>query len=118
MIDIKLDAKINDETMKKVDDIIRASEGKPVVFIDIDGTIVTDAGTPNEHVLSLMKYLKDRNATIYLWSVGGTENCTRVAKKYQIEYMIKDYLPKPMISIDDMHYDDYVFLKLHPDQLG
>ena len=31
--------------------------------------------------------------------------------------MVVGYLPKPTISIDDMHYDDYVFLKIHPADL-
>ncbi len=116
-MEINLNMPINAKSLAKVDDIIRASGDHPVVYIDIDGTIVTEEGTPNEHVISLMNYLHKKNAEIYLWSVGGKQNCKTVAERYNIEHLVVAYLPKPMISIDDMQYDDYVFLKLHPADL-
>ena len=113
----KLSTPINSKVFKEVNRILAAAKEKTKVFVDIDGTIVTELGQPNQQVLSLMNYLADKNIDIYLWSAGGEENCRKVAKKYNIEKMVVGYLPKPTISIDDMHYDDYVFLKIHPADL-
>jgi len=113
----KLTPPISSKVLKDVNRIITAAKDKTKVFVDIDGTIVTEYGEPNQQVLSLMNYLAEKNIDIYLWSAGGEENCRKVAKKYNIEKMVVGYLPKPTISIDDMHYDDYVFLKIHPADL-
>jgi len=113
----KLTPPISSKVLKDVNRIITAAKDKTKVFVDIDGTIVTEYGEPNQQVLSLMNYLAEKNIDIFLWSAGGEENCRKVAKKYNIEKMVVGYLPKPTISIDDMHYDDYVFLKIHPADL-
>jgi hypothetical protein len=114
---IRFDAPIKAATLEKVRSIVAASMPNCVAYFDIDGTLVTEEGTPDEHVLALMKYLHDQQVRIFLWSAGGDGNCRRVAALYGIEAMVEAYLPKPVISVDDMRYDDYVFLKLHPDDL-
>jgi hypothetical protein len=115
---IRFDAPIKAATLQNVKSIVKASAPNCVAYFDIDGTLVTDDGDPNEHVLALMKFLHEQKVRIFLWSAGGDDNCRRVAGKYGIESMIEAYLPKPVISVDDMRYDDYVFLKLHPDDLA
>ena len=65
----------------------------------------------------MLAYLHRSGCRIYLWSAGGDDNCRSVAARCGIEHMVSAYLPNPVISVDDMHYDDYVFLKLHPSDL-
>jgi hypothetical protein len=115
---IRFDAPIKAATLQKVRAIVAASSPGCVAYFDIDGTLVTEDGHPNEHVLALMHFLHGQKVRIFLWSAGGDDNCRRVAAQYGIEAMIEAYLPKPVISVDDMRYDDYVFLKLHPDDLA
>jgi hypothetical protein len=117
MTSIRFDAPIKPDAFAKVRSIVAASGPSCVAYFDIDGTLVTEEGHPNEQVLALMKYLHEQKVRIFLWSAGGDDNCRRVAALYGIEAMIEAYLPKPVISVDDMRYDDYVFLKLHPDDL-
>ena len=81
----KLTPPISSKVLKDVNRIITAAKDKTKVFVDIDGTIVTEYGEPNQQVLSLMNYLAEKNIDIYLWSAGGEENCRKVAKKYNIE---------------------------------
>ena len=118
MTSIRFDARIDAKALERVRSIVAANEGGCAAYFDIDGTLVTDDNHPNIHVLALLKFLHDRKARIFLWSAGGDENCRRVAREYGIEWMIEAYLPKPVISVDDMRYDDYVFVKLHPGDLA
>lgn len=108
---------LNPSAMAKVSSIVEAAQGRCVAYFDIDGTLLTDDNVPNPYVLSLLKHLHDRGCPIYLWSAGGADNCRQLAARCQIEPLISAYLPKPVISVDDMSYDDYVFLKLHPGDL-
>ena len=110
-------SQIKPAAMESVRSIVAASGGKCVAYFDIDGTLVNDDNEPNQHVLSLLFYLYERKCRIFLWSAGGDDNCRKVASRYGIESMVEAYLPKPVISVDDMRYDDYVFLKLHPSDL-
>jgi len=105
------------QTMEKVDSIVNASGKYGVAYFDIDGTIRSHDRVPNVQVLALLAYLHERGIRIYLWSAGGEDNCREVAARCGIENLITGFLPKPVISVDDMHYDDYVFLKLHPADL-
>jgi hypothetical protein len=115
---ITFDARIDAATLERVRSIVAASDRGCAAYFDIDGTLVTDDNHPNVHVLALLKFLHDRKVRIFLWSAGGDENCRRVAREYGIESMIEACLPKPVISVDDMRYDDYVFVKLHPADLA
>lgn len=111
---INFDVPLSVETLERVRRVMKASKNGCVAYFDIDGTLVTDDNTPNEQVLTLLKLLHSEGARIYLWSAGGDENCRKVAARYGIEPYITACLPKPTISVDDMRFDDYVFLKLHP----
>jgi hypothetical protein len=104
-------------TMEKVDTIVKASGKYGVAYFDIDGTLLTDDHVPNVQVLALLDHLHQRGMRIFLWSAGGEGNCREAAALCGIENLISGFLPKPVISVDDMHYDDYVFLKLHPADL-
>jgi hypothetical protein len=104
-------------TMERVDAIVQASGKYGVAYFDIDGTLLTDDHAPNVKVLALLHHLHQRGLRIYLWSAGGEENCREAAAICGITDLISGYLPKPVISVDDMRYDDYVFLKLHPGDL-
>jgi predicted HAD superfamily phosphohydrolase YqeG len=118
MTAINFNAALDPVTMERVKQVVSASRGKCVAYFDIDGTLIDDDHLPNESVLSLLSYLHRSGARIYLWSAGGDEHCRDVAARYGIEAMISAYLPKPVISVDDLRYDDYVFLKLHPEDLS
>jgi predicted HAD superfamily phosphohydrolase YqeG len=117
MTAINFSSEIKPAAMESIKSIVAASGAKCVAYFDIDGTLVTDDNEPNEQVLSLLHYLHSRRCRIFLWSAGGDDNCRKVAARYGIESMVEAYLPKPVISVDDMRYDDYVFLKLHPSDL-
>lgn len=108
---------ISARTLTKVDAIVDAADKYGVAYFDIDGTILDDDAMPNAKVLALLAYLHERGVRIYLWSTGGEENCRVAAARCGIENLITAFLPKPVISVDDMRYDDYVFLKLHPADL-
>jgi phosphoserine phosphatase len=110
-------ATLSQKTMEKVVSIVKASGQRCVVYFDIDGTILTDEGHPNPRVLTLLSFLHRHGSRIYLWSAGGDDNCRTVAARCGITHLITAFLPKPVISVDDMRYDDYVFLKLHPKDL-
>ncbi|MDX2018949.1 MAG: HAD family hydrolase [Deltaproteobacteria bacterium] len=117
MTAINFNAQLDPVAMDKVKSIVQASGERCVAYFDIDGTLVNDDNEPNVHVLSLLTYLHARQCRIYLWSAGGDDNCRKVAERYGIASLVSAYLPKPVISVDDMRYDDYVFLKLHPRDL-
>jgi hypothetical protein len=117
MPDLVFDAPLSPRAMEKVVSIVRASGKRCVAYFDIDGTLLNDDGDPNVRVLTLLSYLHDQGARIYLWSAGGDDNCRTVAARCGITHLITAFLPKPVISVDDMRYDDYVFLKLHPRDL-
>ena len=112
-----LSVMLDPSAMAKVRSIVEASGGRCVAYFDIDGTLLKDDNVPNRHVLALLKRLHERGCLISLWSAGGEANCRRVAATCGIEARVSAYLPKPVISVDDMSYDDYVFLKLHPGDL-
>lgn len=108
---------LSPKAMEKVASIVKASGKRCVAYFDIDGTLLTEEGDPNPRVLTLLSYLHRHGARIYLWSAGGDDNCRVVAERCGITHLITAFLPKPVISVDDMRYDDYVFLKLHPKDL-
>jgi hypothetical protein len=108
---------ISAQTLAKVDKIVDACDRYGVAYFDVDGTILDDNAMPNAQVLALLAYLHERGVRIYLWSAGGEENCRVAATRCGIEKLVTAFLPKPVISVDDMRYDDYVFLKLHPADL-
>jgi hypothetical protein len=114
---IRFDAPLDGQAMARVRSIVAASGGSCAAYFDIDGTLVTDDNQPNLQVLALLKFLHEQGVRIFLWSAGGDENCRRVARRYGLDSMIEACLPKPVISVDDMGYDDYVFVKLHPSDL-
>jgi hypothetical protein len=117
MTNIPSSVRLPSRTMERVDTIVKASGKYGVAYFDIDGTLITDDQVPDVQVLALLAYLHERGLRIYLWSAGGEENCRQAAARCGIESLISGYLPKPVISVDDMRYDDYVFLKLHPADL-
>jgi len=110
-------ATLSPKAMEKVISLVKASGQRCVAYFDIDGTLLTDEGDPNPRVLALLTFLHGHGARIYLWSAGGELNCRTVAARCGITPLITAFLPKPVISVDDMRYDDYVFLKLHPKDL-
>ena len=117
MPDLILNSVLSPKAMEKVAAIVKASGRRCVAYFDIDGTLLTEEGDPNPRVLTLLSYLHRNGARIYLWSAGGDDNCRVVAERCGITHLITAFLPKPVISVDDMRYDDYVFLKLHPKDL-
>ena len=118
MPELVFDASIlSAKAMKKVISIVKAGGPRCVAYFDIDGTLLTDDGDPNPRVLNLLSFLHRQGIRIYLWSAGGDDNCRTVAARCGISHLITAFLPKPVISVDDMRYDDYVFLKLHPRDL-
>jgi len=90
---VRMDKSINAEKMDEVEKLIIASDDFCALYVDIDGTLITEDGEPNEYVVTLMKKLYDKGVKIFLWSVGGVENCKMAARRYDIDFMIQAYLP-------------------------
>ena len=77
---------------------------KPVVFVDVDDTLIRSIGTkriPMPRVIDRIKSLHQEGATLYLWSSGGAEYARTSAQELGIVDCFVAFLPKPNIMIDD-----------------
>ena len=93
---------------------------KPVIFVDIDDTMVRSVGTkriPMPAVIAEVKRLKAEGATLYLWSSGGAAYCQSTAAELGIADCFEAFLPKPNVYIDDQPVHEWRFCKhLYPSQ--
>jgi hypothetical protein len=94
---------------------------KPVVFVDVDDTLVRSFGTkriPITAVVDKVRTLHAAGYTIYCWSSGGSEYCRSTAADLGIAHCFVGFLPKPQILIDDQHPSDWRLLKwLHTNEV-
>lgn len=93
---------------------------KPVIFVDIDDTMVRSVGQkriPMPAVIAEVKRLKAEGAALYLWSSGGAEYCKSTAAELGISECFEAFLPKPNVYIDDQPVHEWRFCKhLYPSQ--
>lgn len=95
-------------------------EDKPIVFYDVDDTLVVwndqsedavkfNAGAynvfavPHKKHIQLMKEFKARGFTIVVWSQGGSQWAESVIKTLALESVVDIIMPKPYWYVDDLH---------------
>jgi len=86
----------------------------PVVFVDVDDTLVRSVGTkriPMPRVVERVKKLHLDGATLYLWSSGGAEYARRSAAELGIVDCFAGFLPKATLIIDDQAVIDWRYCK-------
>jgi cation transport ATPase len=91
-----------------------ASVDKPVVYIDVDDTLIRSAGTkriPMPRVVDKIRKLHREGATLYLWSSGGAEYAKSSAEELGISDCFVGFLPKPTVIIDDQQVSDWRYCK-------
>lgn len=90
----------------------------PVVYVDVDDTLVRSIGTkriPMPSVIRYVRELKESGATLYLWSSGGAEYAKESARELGIEDCFEAFLPKPHFLVDDQEPREWRgFYVLHP----
>ena len=86
----------------------------PVVYVDVDETLVRSFGTKRIPITSVIERVRALHAagfTLYLWSSGGADYCRQTAVELGIEPCFRDFLPKPHFMIDDQHPSDWRLLR-------
>ena len=89
----------------------------PVIFVDIDDTLVRSFGTkriPMAGMVSLVHALKERHAELYCWSSGGAEYARSTAYELGLADCFRAFLPKPHLLLDDVNTSSWSMLQLHP----
>jgi len=84
--------------------------GNPVVYVDVDDTLVRSAGTkrlPIPSSVAKVRALHASGATLYLWSTGGAEYARATASELGIADCFAGFLPKPTAIIDDQHFAEW-----------
>jgi hypothetical protein len=93
---------------------------KPVVFVDVDDTLVRSAGSkriPMSRVVEHVRALHGDGFALYCWSSGGAEYCRATAEELGIVDCFVAFLPKPEVLIDDQHPTDWRLLRwVHPNE--
>ena len=86
----------------------------PVIFVDIDDTLVRSVGKkriPMPSVVAQVRRLKEEGATLYLWSSGGADYCRATATELGLQDCFDGYLPKPTVYIDDQPVGEWRFCR-------
>jgi hypothetical protein len=86
----------------------------PIVFVDVDDTLVRSVGTkriPIPRVVARIKALYQEGAILYLWSCGGADYARESARELGISDYFVAFLPKPTIIIDDQAVSDWRYCK-------
>ena len=86
----------------------------PIVFVDVDDTLIRSAGTkriPIPRVVARVKALYQEGAILYLWSSGGADYARESARELGTSNYFVAFLPKPTIIIDDQAVSDWRYCK-------
>lgn len=90
-----------------------------VIYVDVDDTFVRSFGSkriPMSATLEYLRRLRERGATLYCWSSGGSEYARRAAEECGVADCFTAFLPKPQVLLDDVLFQDWRVLELHPNQ--
>lgn len=90
---------------------------RPIVCVDVDGTLFNHDGSVNEHIVNVIKALH-RYCTIYVWSGGGKDYAEQRVRDAKIGEWVNDTLSKMEVSKigrPDITFDDaeYLFGKVN-----
>lgn len=91
----------------------------PVVFVDIDDTLVRSFGStrmPMNMPIALVRDLKNAGARLYCWSSGGADYARTAAEEVGLADCFIAFLPKPQVLIDDMSIAAWKMIEIHPFQ--
>lgn len=58
-----------------------------------------------------VKELAAESVEMYLWSSGGAEYASEVARELGIADLFKGFLPKPTLMVDDQHPNEWRYLR-------
>lgn len=91
----------------------------PVLFIDVDDTLVRTVGPkrlPMMSMLDLVRALHAHGAQLFLWSRGGAAYALATARELGVEQCFVAFLPKPHALLDDTPTHAWRLPELHPAQ--
>jgi len=92
----------------------------PVVYVDVDETLVRSFGAKRIPITAVIQRIRDlyrAGFTLYCWSSGGAAYCRATAAELGIEDCFREFLPKPHFMIDDQHPSEWRLLRwLHPNE--
>lgn len=90
------------------------------VYVDVDETFVRSYGAkriPMPPVIAHIEELKEQGAIMYCWSSGGADYAEASAKEFGIAHCFVGFLPKPVVTIDDMDFSQWRnLLQVHPNE--
>ena len=93
---------------------------KPVVYVDVDDTLVRTAGSERIPIVASVERVRTlhaKGATLYLWSSGGADYAKSTAAELGISHCFTGFLAKPTHIVDDQHITQWRDLvHLHPSQ--
>jgi hypothetical protein len=91
----------------------------PAIYVDVDDTLVRTVGSrriPMPAMTTLVRALKERGCSLYLWSRGGADYARSVAEELGIAGCFAAFLPKPQLLLDDASAAQWSAVELHPAQ--
>ena len=71
------------------------------ISIDVDLTLINANGELLPGAVEGLKALKSKGYSLTLWSYGGEEYASSVARKHNLESFFESYATKPDVAIDD-----------------
>jgi hypothetical protein len=94
----------------------------PVVFVDVDDTLIRSVGTKRIPVGSAVAHVRElhrRGAVLYCWSTGGADYARASAEEVGLADSFVGFLPKPNVLIDDQDVTDWRrLIRIHPSNCG
>jgi hypothetical protein len=93
----------------------------PVVFVDVDDTLVRHAGPKSMPIAATVEHVKQLAAAgfqLFCWSRGGADYARAQAAALGIEERFLAFLPKPDVMIDDEEPARLCRKSFHPNELG
>jgi len=90
-----------------------------VIYVDIDDTLIRSFGSkriPMTEMVALIPKLKERGATLFCWSSGGSAYAQCSAEELGIADCFTAFLPKPQLLIDDVATSKWRLMELHPNE--
>ena len=94
-----------------------AGLGAPVIYVDVDDTLVRSFGSkrvPITSMIELVRALAERGAALYCWSSGGAEYARATAEELGLDDCFQAFLPKPHLLLDDVQVNGWRLTELHP----
>jgi phosphoglycolate phosphatase-like HAD superfamily hydrolase len=81
------------------------TERGPVVYVDVDDTLVRSFGSkriPMAAMVALVRDLNDAGAALYCWSTAGELYARATAEELGLADCFRAFLPKPQVLLDDV----------------